>query len=96
MSTSKFVAASFSVNIEHLHALGVRDPYSEQSLQLYKLKERQVELTLQQVEQVLLWLHQPLLQPMPLEFQSIPPEIWEELEDLYLQVLWERRLNPLH
>ncbi len=35
MSTSKFVAASFSVNIEHLHALGVRDPYSEQSLQLY-------------------------------------------------------------
>jgi CRP-like cAMP-binding protein len=35
MSTSKFAAASFSVNIEHLHALGVRDPYSEQSLQLY-------------------------------------------------------------
>jgi len=35
MSTGKFVAASFSVNIEHLHALGVRDPYSEQSMQLY-------------------------------------------------------------
>ena len=35
MSTSKIVAASFSVNIEHLHALGVSDPYSEQSLQLY-------------------------------------------------------------
>ena len=35
MTTSKYVAASFSVNIEHLHALGVRDPYSEQSMQLY-------------------------------------------------------------
>jgi CRP-like cAMP-binding protein len=35
MSTSKFVAASFSVNIEHLHALGVKDPYSKQSLELY-------------------------------------------------------------
>jgi CRP-like cAMP-binding protein len=35
MSTRKFVAASFSVNIEHLHALGVLDPYSQQSLALY-------------------------------------------------------------
>lgn len=35
MTNSRFVAASFAVNIEHLHALGVRDPYSEQSLQLY-------------------------------------------------------------
>ena len=35
MTTNKYVAASFSVNIEHLHALGVRDPYSEQSIQLY-------------------------------------------------------------
>jgi CRP-like cAMP-binding protein len=35
MTTNKYVAASFSVNIEHLHALGVRDPYSEQRIQLY-------------------------------------------------------------
>ena len=35
MSTSKFAASSFAVNIDHLHALGVRDPYSKQSLELY-------------------------------------------------------------
>jgi CRP-like cAMP-binding protein len=35
MSTSKAVAAAFSVNIEHLHALGVIDPHSKQSLELY-------------------------------------------------------------
>lgn len=35
MVTSKTVTASFSVNIAHLHALGVRDPYSKQSLELY-------------------------------------------------------------
>jgi len=32
---NKVVSAAFAVNIEHLHALGVVDPYSEQSLQLY-------------------------------------------------------------
>ena len=35
MNTSQIVTASFSVNIEHLHALGVLDPYSKQSLELY-------------------------------------------------------------
>ena len=35
MSNNKFVTSSFSVNIEYLHALGVRDPYSKQSLELY-------------------------------------------------------------
>ena len=35
MSDSKIVKASFAVNIDHLHALGVRDPYSNQSLELY-------------------------------------------------------------
>jgi len=34
-SPNKVVSAAFAVNIEHLHALGVVDPYSEQSLQLY-------------------------------------------------------------
>ena len=35
MNSPKVVSASFAVNIEHLHALGVVDPYSEQSLKLY-------------------------------------------------------------
>lgn len=35
MTSHRTIAASFAVNIEHLHALGVRDPYSEQSLELY-------------------------------------------------------------
>lgn len=35
MTTNRYAAASFAVNIDHLHALGVRDPYSKQSLQLY-------------------------------------------------------------
>ena len=35
MNSPKHVSGAFSVNIEHLHALGVVDPYSEQSLKLY-------------------------------------------------------------
>jgi CRP-like cAMP-binding protein len=35
MSQNKFATASFSVNTESLHALGLRDPYSKQSLELY-------------------------------------------------------------
>ena len=35
MNSPKVVSATFAVNIEHLHALGVVDPYSEQSLKLY-------------------------------------------------------------
>lgn len=31
----KSAASSFSVDIEHLHALGVVDPYSQQSIELY-------------------------------------------------------------
>ena len=30
------VAASFEVDIDHLHSLGVKDPYSSASLQIYK------------------------------------------------------------
>jgi CRP-like cAMP-binding protein len=35
MNLPKHVSGAFAVNIEHLHALGVVDPYSEQSLKLY-------------------------------------------------------------
>lgn len=35
MSSTKTVSAAFGVNIEHLHAMGVVDPYSSQSLELY-------------------------------------------------------------
>ena len=35
MTTSKTVSAAFGVNIEHLHAMGVVDPYSAQSIELY-------------------------------------------------------------
>ena len=30
------VSASFEVDVDHLHALGVVDPYSNASLQIYK------------------------------------------------------------
>lgn len=36
MGTQKHVSAAFAVNIEHLHALGVVDPYSKQSIELYQ------------------------------------------------------------
>ena len=55
-----------------------------------------MELTMHQVEQALAWMNQPILQPMSPELQAIPPEIWAELEQLLLQVLWEQRWNSVH
>lgn len=35
MTIKQYSTASFAINVDHLHALGVIDPYSEESIRLY-------------------------------------------------------------
>ena len=61
-----------------------------------KPKQELRSLSLEQIEQALLWLDNPLQEEQPKDLQELNPGEWFQLDLLLRGLQWEKEHNPLH
>jgi hypothetical protein len=74
-------------------------PEQQQSPELDPLQKEALHLeslSVEQIEQALVWLSNPKQYRQPKELKSLSPTQWFLLDQLLLGLQWERDNNPVH